>query len=170
MEDNNDLESVRQHCIKVGAAKIEEMSKVQIQSCLDSLKDKANEITQLFDDCVPRIPTNNPPIYTLVTIFNLLINGELSTFGDSRNRCCKNGEVLLNEMRSFNVNNVSFHTFSLLRGYFENVQDNVLNTDFVFEEIEPYGDVAVDLYEWLDSNYTLLSLKYNDNDEDDEMM
>ncbi|KAN0033577.1 hypothetical protein ACTFIV_000038 [Dictyostelium citrinum] len=172
MESNEiemNFEDKRYQSIQEAEKKVLEMAKIQIVNSFESLKDKADEITKLFDDCVPTIPTNNPQIYTLVTVLNLLLKNEYSTFIDSRKSVCLNGNTLLNEMKSFKVEQVNFHCYSLLKGYFENVQDDVLNCDFVYEEIEKYGQIAIDLYEWVDSNFTIISVKYSEDVYDEEM-
>ncbi|KAN0030138.1 hypothetical protein ACTA71_009899 [Dictyostelium dimigraforme] len=172
MENNEvemNFEDKRYQSIQEAEKKILEMAKVQLTNSFESLKDKADDITKLFDDCIPTIPTNKPPIYTLVTVLNLLLKNEYSTFMDSRKSVCLNGNRLLEEMKSFNVEQVNFHCYSLLKGYFENVEDDVLNSAFVYEEIEKYGQIAIDLYEWIDSNFTIISVKYSEDIYDDEM-
>ncbi|KAF2070515.1 hypothetical protein CYY_008163 [Polysphondylium violaceum] len=154
--------------IREAENKLVEISKLEIQENLLVILTKEHEIDSFLNKVSPILSNTELPLYVLSTVLNLILTGELGTFEDSRKSVCISGRVLIDKIKSFNVDQVSFHTFQILRGYFisEESESMNLNPTFTLEHIEPYGEAPSALYKWIDANFSILTVIY-DEDADD---
>ncbi|KYQ91400.1 hypothetical protein DLAC_08361 [Tieghemostelium lacteum] len=163
-EDNNmnvELDpQIRKQALEEAENRLKLMAISEINRNFEILENNRNEINNLLTTCTDIFPSQTPSLYILFVAIHGLFTSKLATLKEAKDSTCQNADMILKNMREFKIDNTEKATYNLLGNYMNSDESVQLYPDFNYETVEPHGPIAIALFEWLDGNYTLLSLKH----------
>eukprot|EP01111_Echinosteliopsis_oligospora_P019919 TRINITY_DN988_c0_g1_i1.p1 TRINITY_DN988_c0_g1~~TRINITY_DN988_c0_g1_i1.p1 ORF type:complete len:180 (-),score=37.33 TRINITY_DN988_c0_g1_i1:6-545(-) len=167
--DDEDLTSYptmsREEAILYASQNIKNRAISSQAETLNELKQRSNELQQLLSQ-LDQHYQNIPLSRTLLVVFSILIDSKVDTsYEYARNTIALSADMLLARLQSFDSENVPQNIFHALKNYFPSES---LDAPSVFPDFEPekiksnLGDIGLLLYDWVDSVFTLLQLKFED--------
>ncbi|EFA75011.1 nicotinamidase [Heterostelium album PN500] len=162
---------LKQKAFEEAQLKVANMAMEDIQVLVPLLDQHQAVVDQLLQQADKTNISIDSSIQSLFVVLCLLLNEELCSYSEARSLSCKSAAQLVGSIKSFDYKKVSHHIYKLLESYYTS-DEVTLHPEFTEERLTKFGDVALALFRWADSVYTLLTVRFDDieddMDEDDE--
>ncbi|EGG20489.1 hypothetical protein DFA_00350 [Cavenderia fasciculata] len=175
-DEQIDIVDMRRRAFESAQVAIQEMAIRDIQEIVALLSQNNDQLSVVLS-----MSDNGTQIASLQSLFLVLSlilnNGQLVSFDSTRNGVCQSSTILVEAIKNHNpLNDVSYHTYQMLKSYFisdgENGDNshNVIHPEFTPELVFANcgGQLGEALYRWCDAVFTVLSVRFSDADDQDD--